>query len=106
MKGMGDMGKMLKQAQQMQTKMAEVQEELEKAELEATSGGGAVTVKMNGKQEVLGIQIKPEVVDPEDVEMLEDLILAAYREAQKEAQALAQSQMAKVTGGLSLPGLF
>ena len=106
MKGMGNMGKLMKQAQEMQAKMAKAQEELESLEVEAGSGGGAVTVRMNGKQEVLGISIRPEVVDPEDVEMLEDLILAAYREARKKAEELAQKELSKVTGGLSLPGLF
>ena len=105
MKGMGDMGKLMKQAQQMQAKMAQAQEDLEALEMEASSGGGAVTVRMNGKQEVLAITIKPEVVDPDDVEMLEDMILAAYREARKKAEAVAQEEMAKVTGGLP-PGLF
>jgi DNA-binding YbaB/EbfC family protein len=106
MKGMGNMGKLMKQAQEMQAKMAKAQEELESKEVEASSGGGAVTVQMNGKQEVLAVRIKPEVVDPEDVEMLEDMILAAYREAKKKAEELAQEELAKVTGGLPLPGLF
>ena len=105
MTGMGDMGKLMKQAQQMQAKMAQAQEELEAMEMEASSGGGAVTVRMNGKQEVLAITIKPEVVDPDDVEMLEDMILAAYREARKKSEAVAQEELAKVTGGLP-PGLF
>ena len=105
MKGMGDMGKLMKQAQQMQAKMAKAQEELETMEVEASSGGGAVAVRMNGRQEVLSITIKPEVVDPDDVEMLEDMILAAYREARKKAEAVAQEELAKVTGGLP-PGLF
>jgi DNA-binding YbaB/EbfC family protein len=106
MKGMGNMGKLMKQAQEMQAKMAKAQEELEHKEVEATAGGGAVTLRMNGKQELLGLSIKPEVVDPEDVEMLEDLILAAYHEAKKKAEELAQAEMSKVTGGLSLPGMF
>ena len=106
MKGMGDMGKLMKQAQQMQAKMAKAQEELEAREIEASSGGGAVTVRMNGKQEVLAISIKPEVVDPEDVEMLEDMILAAYREARKKAEEVAQEELSKVTGGLPIPGMF
>jgi DNA-binding YbaB/EbfC family protein len=106
MKGMGNMSKMMKQAQEMQARMAQAQEDLAGKEVEASSGGGAVTVRMNGRQEILGIRIKPEAVDPEDVEMLEDLILAACREARKEAEALAREEMSKVTGGLSLPGLF
>ena len=105
MKGLGDMGKLMKQAQQMQAKMAEAQEKLGAMEVEASSGGGAVTVRMSGKQEMLSLQIKPEVVDPEDVEMLEDMVLAAYREARKKSEAVAQEEMAKITGGLP-PGLF
>ena len=105
MKGIGNMGKLMKQAQEMQARMAEIQEELAATEIEASSGGGAVTVRMNGKQEMLGISLKPEAVDPEDVEVLEDMILAAYTEARKQAEALAQAEMAKVTGGLP-PGLF
>ena len=106
MKGMGNMGKLMKQAQEMQAKMAQVQEELEAREVEGTAGGGMVTVRMNGKQEVLGLKIKPEAVDPDDVEMLEDLVLAAIREARKHAETLMQTEMAKVTGGMDLPGLF
>ena len=82
MKGMGDMGKLMKQAQQMQAKMAKAQEELEALEIEASSGGGAVTVRMNGKQVVLGISIKPEVVDPEDVEMLEEFMAGLKKQAE------------------------
>jgi len=106
MKGMGNMSKIMKQAQEMQAKMAQAQEDLAGKEVQASSGGGAVTVRMNGRQEILGIRIQPEAVDPKDVEMLEDLILAACREARKEAEALAREEMSKVTGGLSLPGLF
>lgn len=106
MKGMGNMGKLMKQAQEMQAKMARVQEELEAREVEGTAGGGMVTVRMNGKQEVLGLTIKPEAVDPDDVEMLEDLVLAAIREARNHAETLMQTEMAKVTGGMNLPGLF
>jgi DNA-binding YbaB/EbfC family protein len=105
MKGLGKMGQLMKQAQEMQENMARVQEELARMEVEGSAGGGAVTVRMNGKQEVLGISIKPEVVDPEDVEMLEDMVLAACREARKNADELAQAELSKVTGGLSLPGM-
>ncbi len=103
---MANLNKLMKQAQEMQAKMAKVQAELEASEVEATSGGGAVTVRMNGKQEVLGLSITPEVVDPEDVEMLEDLILAAYREAKTKSEALAEERMSAVTGGMGMPGLF
>jgi len=105
MKGMGNMGKLMKQAQEMQAKMARVQEELEATEVEASAGGGAVTVVMNGKQVMLSIRLKPEAVSAEDVEILEDMILAAYGEARKKAEDLAQAELAKVTGGLP-PGLF
>ncbi len=108
MKGMGDLNKLMKQAQEMQARMAQVQEDLGRREVEATAGGGMVTVRMNGKQELLAVQIKPEAVDPDDVEMLEDLVTAAFREAHKKAEDLMQSEMAKVTGGMGpgMPGLF
>jgi DNA-binding YbaB/EbfC family protein len=97
----------MKQAQEMQSRMAEVQEMLAQAEVEGVAGGGVVTVRMNGKTEVTAITIKPEAVDPEDVEMLEDLVLSAVREAHKKASELAQEEMAKVTGGMGgLPGMF
>jgi DNA-binding YbaB/EbfC family protein len=105
MKGLGNMGKLMKQAQQMQAKMAEVQEELAGMEVEGSAGGGAVVARMNGRQDFLSIEISPEVVDPEDVEMLEDMVLAACREARKNAEELAEAKMAKITGGLP-PGLF
>jgi hypothetical protein len=104
MKGLGNMGKLMKQAQEMQAKIAQAQEALEGMEVEGTAGGGAVTVRMNGKQVMLSLAVKPEVVDPEDVDMIEDLVLAAYQEARKKAEALAQEEMAKVTGGMPLPG--
>lgn len=98
---------MMKQAQAMQTKMAKMQEELALREVEASAGGGAVTVIMNGKQEVLSVKIKPEAVDPEDVEGLEDLLLAALTEARHQVEKVMQDEMSKVTGGLGLPpGLF
>jgi nucleoid-associated protein EbfC len=103
---MGNMGKMMKQAQEMQAKMLRAQEELATKEVEATAGGGAVTVRMNGKQDVLSVKISPEVVDPQDVEMLEDLMVAAYREAKKKAEDMAREELSKATGGLDIPGLF
>ena len=106
MKGLGDMGKLVKQAQEMQAKMMRVQEELANLEVEATAGGGAVTVRMTGKQDVISVKIRPEVVDPGDVEMLEDLVVAAYREAKKKSEELAREELSKVTGGMPLPGLF
>ena len=104
MKGMPNLGKLMKQAQEMQSKMAEVQEELGQIRAEGQSGGGAVKAVTNGHHELLEIQIDPEVVDPEDVEMLQDLIIAAVRSARQEAEAVQKSAMGRVTGGMSLPG--
>jgi len=95
--------KMLKQAQQLQAKMLRAQEELGNATIEATSGGGAVTVVMTGHQEVRSIKISPEVVDPEDVELLEDMILAALKEATQKSREMAEKKMGALTGGLKLP---
>ena len=99
---------MMKQAQKMQKKMEEAQEEAAKEVVEATSGGGMVSVKVNGKQEIVGITIEKDVVDPEDVEMLQDLVLAAVNEGLKKSQEVVQQKMQSVTGGLGLniPGLF
>jgi DNA-binding YbaB/EbfC family protein len=103
---MANIGKLMKQAQQMQAKMAELQEELAKMEFEVSSGGGMVTVKMNGQQEVLGITIDDEVFKEGDKEMLEDLIVAAVNEARQKAAETAQEQMSQLTGGMNMPGLF
>lgn len=97
--------KMLKQAQQLQAKMLKTQEELGNATVEATSGGGAVTVVMTGHQEVKSIKISPEVVDPDDVELLEDMIMAALNEAATKSKDMAQKKMGALTGGLKIPGL-
>ena len=102
----GNMNNILKQAQKMQENMQKMQEELEAKEVEASVGGGAVTVKANGKKEVIDIAIKPEVVDPDDVEMLEDLVLSAINEALKKADEETSSKMGKLTGGLNIPGMF
>ena len=96
----------VKQAQLMQEKMETVQQEVEKQEVEATAGGGAVTVKMNGKKEVISVKIKPEAVDPEDVETLEDLVTVAVNDAIKKAEALMESAMGEITGNINIPGLF
>mgnify|MGYP000184545063 FL=1 len=101
----GPMGNLMKQAQQMQRRMAELQEELENKQIEASAGGGMVTAIVSGKQQLLGLKIEPTVVDPEYVEMLQDLITAAVNEAIKQSQQMAQEEMAKVTGGLNIPGL-
>lgn len=102
----GGMNQMLKQAKKMQQQMEQVQEEIYNRELEASAGGGAVVVKVSGKQKLIDIKIKPEVVDPEDVEMLQDLILTAVNDAMKQAEELMNSEMGKLTGGLKIPGLF
>ncbi len=103
---MANMGKMMKQAQQMQAKMAKMQEELAKMEFEVSSGGGMVTVKMNGQQDVLSLNIEEEVFKEGDKEMLEDLIVAAINEARQKAAEVAQEHMASITGGMNIPGLF
>lgn len=103
MKGLGDL---MKQAQKMQAKMAEMQEELAKQTVEATAGGGMVTVIANGKQEVLSIKIDPEVVKSQDAEMVEDLVLAGVNEALRKVREMAKEEMAKLTGGINIPGLF
>lgn len=100
------LGNIMKQAQQMQAKMARVQEELEGKEVEATAGGGMVTARVNGKQQVLELKIEQAVVDPEDVEMLEDLVIAAVNEGLKKSQEMVQEEMSKVTGGMNIPGMF
>jgi DNA-binding YbaB/EbfC family protein len=101
-----NLGKLMKQAQEMQQKMAKLQEELARREVEATSGGGMVRVKMNGQQEVLSVQIDPQVFADGDREMLEDLMSAAFNEARRMALDMAKEEMSKLTGGLPIPGLF
>lgn len=101
----GGFGNMMKQVQQMQAKMEEIQAELEEAEVEATAGGGMVKVVANGKHEIRSITIDPEVVDKDDVEMLQDLIIAAVNQARQKAQELQAELMADLTGGLKIPGL-
>jgi hypothetical protein len=100
------LGNMMKQAQQMQQKMERVQQEMEKQEVEASAGGGMVTVVVNGKQQVLSIKIDPSAVDPQDVDMLQDLIMVAMNEAIRKSQDMMQQEMSKLTGGLNIPGLF
>lgn len=96
----------IKQAQKMQEEMEKVQEEMENKTVEATSGGGAVTVTANGKKEILTLKISPEAVDPEDVETLEDLITVAVNDAIKKADDMMAEGMSAVTGGINIPGLF
>lgn len=96
---------MMRQAQQLQQRLAKVQEELESATVEASSGGGMVTAVVTGKQTIESITIDPQAVDPEDVEVLEEMVMAAVNEALQKSQDLAQQKMAAITGGLNIPGL-
>ena len=96
----GNMNNLMKQAQRMQRQMEDATKELEEKEVEATAGGGAVTVKVSGKKEVVSVKLTPEVVDPDDIEMLEDLIMAATNEAFRQVEELSQATMGKITGGL------
>jgi len=102
MKGMGNM---MKQAQKLQSQMMKLQEELADRTVESSSGGGMVTVVANGRQQIVSIQIENEVVDPDDVEMLQDLVLAAANDALAKAQEMVSSEMGKLTGGMNIPGL-
>lgn len=104
--GMGGGMNMIKQAQKMQQDMLKMQEEMESKEYDATAGGGMVKAVVNGKHEVLSLTINPEAVDPEDVEMLQDMVVAAVNEAMRKAEAEAAQNMSKLTGGLNLGGLF
>lgn len=96
----------IKKAQKMQEEMERIQSEVEEKMVEGTAGGGAVKVEANGKKEILSVKINPEAVDPEDVETLEDLVMAAVNEAIKKADAMMAEGMSAVTGGLNIPGLF
>ncbi|HWK21615.1 MAG TPA: YbaB/EbfC family nucleoid-associated protein [Ureibacillus sp.] len=103
MRGMGNMQGMMKKMQKMQKEMMQAQEELNAKEFEGTAGGGMVTITLNGQREVLGVKLDPSVVDPEDVEMLEDLIVVATNEALKKVEETTASTMGKFTQGLNLP---
>ena len=102
----GNMNQILKQAQKMQDNMQKMQKELEAKEFEVSVGGGAVTVKVNGKKELLDVNMKPEVVDPDDIEMLQDLVISAVNEALRKVDDAQSSQMSKMAGGMNIPGLF
>lgn len=106
MPGGGNMNSMMKQVQKMQKQMEDMQKELDQREVEATSGGGAVLVKVTGKKDLLELKIDPEVVDSDDVEMLEDMIVAAINEAFRKADEMVENEMKKVTGGVNIPGLM
>ncbi len=101
-----DMNNLMKQAQKMQKRMLEIQEDLANRTVETTVGGGMVTAVANGQQELVSITISPDVVDPNDVEMLEDLIVAAVNEARNKAQELMGDEMSKLTGGIKIPGMM
>ncbi len=101
-----NMNNLMKQAQKMQQRMLDIQEELATRTVEATVGGGMVTAVANGQQELVSLTISPEVVDPDDIEMLEDLIVAAVNEARHQAQELMAQEMSKLTGGVKIPGLM
>ena len=103
MKGMGNM---MKQAQKLQARMLKLQEELANQTVEATAGGGMIKVTANGRQQIISIAIEKEVVDPDDIEMLQDLILAAVNDALNKSQEMVSQEMGKLTGGMNLPGLM
>jgi len=98
-------GNMMKEAQKLQEKMLAMQEEIAKRKVDATAGGGMVTVEANGKQEILSIKIDPEVINKDDAQMLEDLVLAACNEALRKSRELVQQELGKLTGGLKIPGM-
>ena len=104
--GPSNMQSMLKQAQKMQEDMAAKQAELEACEYEVSAGGGVVSVKINGRREILSVKLSPEIVDPDDIETLEDLITAAVNEGIKKVEAVSSEEMQKITGPMSIPGLF
>lgn len=104
--GAQNMNAMIRQAQKMQDQITELQEDIEAREFTATAGGGAVEIVVTGKKTVKSLNIKPEVVDPEDIEMLQDLIISAFNEAVGVVEATTETEMSKITGGVSLPGMF
>jgi nucleoid-associated protein EbfC len=104
--GAGNMNSMIKQAQKMQDDMAKVQQELDAQVYDVTSGGGAVKVTITGKREITAIELKPEVVDPEDIEMLQDLLVAAVNEAVRKVEDISEKEMSKITAGINMPGMF
>ena len=106
--GMGNAGNMqgmMKKVQKMQAEMLKMQEELKTRTVETTVGGGALTIVANGKKEIESIKIKPEAIDPDDVEMLQDLLIAAVNEGMRQVDAVVEQEMSKITGGLGIPGL-
>ncbi len=106
MKNFGNMGNIMNQAKKIQDRLASVQEEMALKTIEGSAGGGMVTVTANGRQEIVSLKIEPEVVNPEDIEMLQDLVQAAVNDALRKSQEMVQQEMSKITGGLKIPGLF
>ena len=104
--GPGNMNQMIKQAQKMQEDMAALQEDLDSREYEVKAGGGVVTVNINGKKEILSIDIQPEIVDPDDIETLSDILVAAVNEAIKRVETTNSTEMDKITKGMNMPGMF
>ncbi len=104
--GAQNMNQMIRQAQKMQDQITELQEDIESREFTATAGGGAVEVTLSGKKEIKSLNLKPEVVDPEDIEMLQDLIISAINEAVNTIETTTETEMSKITGGVSIPGMF
>ena len=104
--GAQNMNQMIRQAQKMQDQITELQTDIEGREFTASSGGGAVEVTLSGKKEIKSLTLKPEVVDPEDIEMLQDLIISAVNEAVSNIEATTETEMSKITGGVSIPGMF
>lgn len=104
--GAQNMNSMIKQAQKMQDQITELQEDIEARDFSATAGGGAVEVVITGKKTIKSLSIKPEVVDPEDIDMLQDLIISAVNEAVNNVEATTETEMGKITGGVAIPGLF
>lgn len=104
--GAQNMNQMIKQAQKMQDQITELQEDIEARDFTATAGGGAVEVTITGKKTIKSLTLKPEVVDPEDIDMLQDLIISAVNEAVNNVETTTENEMGKITGGVSLPGLF
>ena len=100
------MGNIMNQAKKIQERLASVQEEMALKTIDGSAGGGMVTVTANGRQEIVSLKIEPEVVNPEDIEMLQDLVQAAVNDALRKSQEMVQQEMSKITGGLKIPGLF
>ena len=103
---MKNLGNIMNQAKKIQERLASVQEEMALKTIDGSAGGGMVTVTANGRQEIVSLKIEPEVVDPEDIEMLQDLVQAAVNDALRKSQEMVQQEMSKITGGLKIPGLF